>query len=130
GAGAVRSSARRVPVGDHGHAEYGVRRTLRRSREDHLAWRRVHGELGAVPASRAGHEGALMRRTRAGMTLMELVIGLVITGMMAIAGTAAFTSIIDHRRVITEATVETERAAALREMLRTWIGSGSLLATT
>lgn len=71
-----------------------------------------------------------MRRTRAGMTLMELVIGLVITGMMAIAGTAAFTSIIDHRRVITEATVETERAAALREMLRTWIGSGSLLATT
>ena len=65
-------------------------------------------------------------RSRAGMTLMELVIGLVITGAMAVAGTAAFTSIIDHRRVISEATVETERAAALRDMLRTWIASGTI----
>jgi len=67
-----------------------------------------------------------MTRARAGMTLMELVIGLVITGAMAVAGTVAFTSIIDHRRVISEATVETERAAALRDMLRTWIASGTI----
>lgn len=71
-----------------------------------------------------------MRNARPGMTLMELVIGLVITSAMALAGTAAFTSIIDHRRVIAQATVETERAAALRDMLRTWIGSGALLART
>ena len=32
-----------------------------------------------------------------GMTLMELVIGLAITGIMAAAGVAAFGSIIDHR---------------------------------
>jgi hypothetical protein len=60
------------------------------------------------------------------MTLMELVIGLAITGMMATAGAVAFGSIIDHRRVIHTATVETERAAAMREMIRGWINAGSI----
>jgi len=60
------------------------------------------------------------------MTLMELVIGLAITGMMATAGAVAFGSIIDHRRVIRTATVETERAAAMREMIRGWINAGSI----
>jgi len=60
------------------------------------------------------------------MTLMELVIGLAITGMMATAGAVAFGSIIDHRQVIRTATVETERAAALREMIRGWINAGSI----
>jgi len=36
-----------------------------------------------------------MMRARRGMTLMELVIGLAITGMMAAAGAGAFASIID-----------------------------------
>ena len=39
-----------------------------------------------------------MMRARRGMTLMELVIGLAITGMMAAAGAGAFESIIDHRQ--------------------------------
>jgi type II secretory pathway pseudopilin PulG len=60
------------------------------------------------------------------MTLMELVVAIAITGMMAAAGAATFASIIDHRRVIRESTVSTERAAALREMLRTWIVSGTI----
>jgi hypothetical protein len=60
------------------------------------------------------------------MTLMELVVAIALTGMMAAAGAATFASIIDHRRVIRESTVETERAAALREMLRTWIVSSSI----
>jgi hypothetical protein len=60
------------------------------------------------------------------MTLMELVIGLAITGMMATAGAVAFGSIIDHRRIIRTATVETERAAAMREMIRGWINAGSI----
>src|ERR1043165_5223068 len=46
--------------------------------------------------------------------------------MMAAAGAATFASIIDHRRVIRESTVATERAAALRELLRTWIVSSSI----
>jgi type II secretory pathway pseudopilin PulG len=65
-------------------------------------------------------------RARAGMTLMELVIGITITGLMALAGAGAFASIIDHRKVIRESTVATERAAALRDMLRTWISSGQV----
>lgn len=65
-------------------------------------------------------------RTRSGMTLMELVIALVVTAVMATAGTVAFTSIIDHRRVIQEATLETERVAALRELLRSWLGSATI----
>lgn len=67
-----------------------------------------------------------MMRTRRGMTLMELVIGLAITGMMATAGAVAFGSIIDHRRVVRTASMTTERAAALRDMLRGWINAGSI----
>ena len=65
-------------------------------------------------------------RARRGMTLMELVIALAITGLMATAGAAAFGSIIDHRKVIQTATVSTERAASLREMIRSWIMSGTI----
>jgi len=65
--------------------------------------------------------------TRRGMTLMELVVAIALTGMMAIAGAATFSSIIDHRRVIRESTVATERAAALREMVRTWLAASSIL---
>jgi prepilin-type N-terminal cleavage/methylation domain-containing protein len=67
-----------------------------------------------------------MMRARRGMTLMELVIGLAITGMMATAGAVAFGAIIDHRRVVRTASVTTERAAALRDMLRGWINAGSI----
>src|SRR5690242_19163804 len=63
---------------------------------------------------------------RRGMTLMELVIGLSITGMMAAAGAGAFSSIIAHRRIIRDASVDTERAAAFREMLETWINAGTV----
>jgi prepilin-type N-terminal cleavage/methylation domain-containing protein len=65
-------------------------------------------------------------RPRRGMTLMELVIGITITGMMAAAGTSAFSSIIAHREVIRTATVATERASALREMLRAWLVAGQV----
>ena len=60
------------------------------------------------------------------MTLMELVIGLAITGMMAAAGAGAFASIIDHKRVIREANATTERASALRETIRSWALSGTV----
>lgn len=65
-------------------------------------------------------------RPRLGMTLMELVIGLAITGMMAAAGAGAFASIIDHRRVIREASASMERAAALREMIHSWLVVGTV----
>lgn len=68
-----------------------------------------------------------MIRARAGMTLLELVIALVITGMMASVGGMAFGSIIDHRRAILQATIATERASALRETVRAWLRSGTVL---
>src|SRR5262245_49219277 len=68
----------------------------------------------------------LRLRARGGMTLMELVIGLAITGIMAAAGVAAFGSIIDHRRIIREASSATERAAALRETIRSWTLGGTV----
>jgi len=65
-------------------------------------------------------------RARRGMTLMELVIGLAITGMMTAAGAGAFESIIAHRKVIRDAAVSTERAVALREMIRGWLSTGQV----
>jgi prepilin-type N-terminal cleavage/methylation domain-containing protein len=65
-------------------------------------------------------------RARRGMTLMELMVGLVITGLVAMVGATAFYSIIDHRYTVIQSTIDTERASALREMLRTWIGSASI----
>lgn len=64
--------------------------------------------------------------SRRGMTLMELVIGLAITGMMTAAGAGAFEAIISHRAVIHDAAVSTERAAALREMIRDWLTTGQV----
>jgi type II secretory pathway pseudopilin PulG len=65
-------------------------------------------------------------RARTGMTLMELVIGLAITGMMAVAGAGAFESIIDHRAQIRDAARTTERAEAFRDMLKSWIYAGTI----
>lgn len=67
-----------------------------------------------------------MSRRRRGMTLMELVIGLAITGLMATAGARAFTSIVDHRATVREANAATERAAAMRDMIRSWALNGSI----
>jgi prepilin-type N-terminal cleavage/methylation domain-containing protein len=68
--------------------------------------------------------------TRRGMTLMELVVALVITGMMAVMGTSTLASLIDHRRVILGSTGELERASALRDQIRTWMLSGDIQLTT
>jgi len=65
-------------------------------------------------------------RARRGMTLMELVIGLAITGMMAAAGAAAFASVIDHRRTIQTSAITLERATALRGMIQSWLYAGTV----
>jgi prepilin-type N-terminal cleavage/methylation domain-containing protein len=67
-----------------------------------------------------------MIRSRAGMTLLELVIALVITGLMAAVGFSAFGGIIDHQRRVEQASVSTERAAALRETIHSWLVSGTV----
>jgi hypothetical protein len=64
------------------------------------------------------------------MTLMELVVALVITGLMAVMGASTIASLIDHRRVILGSTGELERASALRDQLRTWMLSGQVQIVT
>jgi prepilin-type N-terminal cleavage/methylation domain-containing protein len=65
---------------------------------------------------------------RSGMTLMELVVALVILAITAAAGTSAFDTLIDHRKIVRDATVSTERAAALRGMIRGWLAAGNVQA--
>jgi type II secretory pathway pseudopilin PulG len=60
------------------------------------------------------------------MTLMEVVVALMIVGLMAGAGVAAFQSIVDHRTTLRGAAVADERAAALRDLVRGWLAAGSI----
>jgi type II secretory pathway pseudopilin PulG len=65
-------------------------------------------------------------RARRGMTLLELVIGLTITVLMATAGAYTFAQIVDHRTTVRQANAATERAAALRETIRAWGLNGNV----
>lgn len=71
-----------------------------------------------------------MRLTRprgtAGMTLLELLVGLMVTGLVLAAGYAAVASISDHRRRAAEALDEAARAAAIRRTLSEWIVAARL----
>lgn len=57
------------------------------------------------------------------MTLMELVIALLITGMIAAMGAAAFNSVLDNRASAKIATHAVTRAAATRALLVSWLSS-------
>lgn len=67
-----------------------------------------------------------MFRSRAGMTLIELVVALAVTGLALAAGVAAFGSVVDHRERAAQATDEIARAAALRQTLESWLGGAQL----
>jgi prepilin-type N-terminal cleavage/methylation domain-containing protein len=63
---------------------------------------------------------------RRGLTLMELVVSLALTGVMAALGAAAFGQVIDARRGVVAATSDVERAAALRDQVRKWLLAGAI----
>ena len=65
--------------------------------------------------------GARLVKSRRGVTLMELIVALTVTALMAVVGTATFTSIIDNRHILRESTAATETASALRETIRQWM---------
>jgi type II secretory pathway pseudopilin PulG len=58
------------------------------------------------------------------MTLMELVIALLITGMIAAIGAGAFSSVLDNRAAARVATHGVTSAAATRALLVSWLSSG------
>lgn len=68
----------------------------------------------------------MTRRARSGMTLMELLVAIAITGMMTAAGVGTFAAVIDHRQTLTASTARIERAVALRAELDEWISSGTI----
>lgn len=68
-----------------------------------------------------------MRRAgRRGMTLVELMVGLVITSLMLAGGYAALTSVVDHRAHATRAMDEVAHAASVRRSLAGWLGGAML----
>ncbi len=68
----------------------------------------------------------LVHRRRSGTTVLELVVALVVTGAIAAAGAAAFRQTIDRRTQLLTRSTETERAAAVRGLLREWLSSATL----
>ncbi|HEX2205095.1 MAG TPA: prepilin-type N-terminal cleavage/methylation domain-containing protein [Longimicrobium sp.] len=63
---------------------------------------------------------------RAGMTLLELLVGLTITGLVLAAGYAALASVADHRQRAAAAADEVARAAAVRRTLTAWLAGARL----
>lgn len=72
------------------------------------------------------HPGGVRPRRRAGMTLLELVVAIVILAILVAVGGEAFATVIDREKTIRAASTDTERAAALRDMLRQWIAQGDV----
>ena len=64
--------------------------------------------------------------SRRGMTLMELVVSLVITGLVAAAAAGTFASVIDARAASRDAAHVSSAAAATRGMLVAWLSSGRI----
>ncbi|HEX6369725.1 MAG TPA: prepilin-type N-terminal cleavage/methylation domain-containing protein [Longimicrobium sp.] len=65
-------------------------------------------------------------RGTAGMTLLELLVGLAVTGLVLAAGYGALASISDHRQRAAGALDEAARAAAIRRTLTEWIAAARL----
>ncbi|MGQ0640478.1 MAG: PulJ/GspJ family protein [Gemmatimonadaceae bacterium] len=63
---------------------------------------------------------------RSGLTLLELVVALTVTGLVLSAGFAALGSLRDRRESLRAATTELSRAAALRTTLREWLSGAEL----
>jgi hypothetical protein len=60
------------------------------------------------------------------MTLIELMIGLVITSLAVAAGYAAFASIVDHQQRVHGTSDEVTRTAAVRRTLTNWLENAQL----
>lgn len=68
----------------------------------------------------------MMSRQRAGLTLIELVVALTMTGLALTGGYAAFTTIIDRREASDERAKAVTRAASVRAALVSWLGNARL----
>lgn len=65
-------------------------------------------------------------RSRSGMTLIELLVALTVTGLVLAAGYAAFSTIADRREAIAVATEDAVRAASVRGTLSDWLAGARM----
>ena len=66
--------------------------------------------------------------TARGMTLLELIVGLTVTGMAASAGVAALATLGDRRHQADDAVATIARTAGQREEIASWIAGARLVA--
>lgn len=59
--------------------------------------------------------------TRRGLTAVELMVALAVTGLAAAIGTATLALLVDHRAPLREVSSRNERAAAVRRTLVAWL---------
>jgi prepilin-type N-terminal cleavage/methylation domain-containing protein len=64
--------------------------------------------------------------TRRGLTLMELVVALAITGLIMVAGFGGFSTMVDRRATATAAVDRVTGAAAVRRTLTEWLSGAEL----
>jgi len=67
-----------------------------------------------------------MNRGPAGITLIELVVAITITGMVVAAGYGALASVMQQRDRVEAASAETMRAVAVRHAISSWLGDARL----
>lgn len=65
-------------------------------------------------------------RMRSGMTLLELLVALVVTGIALVAGYAALSTVIDRRMGANAAIEQAARAASIRRTIVDWLAHGQL----
>lgn len=67
-----------------------------------------------------------MTTRRRGTTLLELVVALAVTGVVALVGASTFETLIDRRETVRRATIATGREGAQRALVREWVQNGSI----
>lgn len=73
---------------------------------------------------RARRTAAPGDRRRRGTTLLELVVALAVTGVVALVGAQTFETLIDRREQVVHASEATERESARRALVREWVLNG------
>ena len=79
-----------------------------------------------VSRALARRAAASTHRRRRGTTLLELVVALAVTGVVALVGAQTFETLIDRREQVVRASEATEREGARRALVREWVLSGTI----
>ncbi len=65
-------------------------------------------------------------RNRRGLTLVEVLATMILLSLTVMIGGAALESIVDGEERMKEASIDVERAAAIRDLIHSWIAAGTI----